>query len=508
MTNPLPAHESGGPPSAGFALVDRIEALRPIASQRLSLRLSSLLAVGGTLIAAVGLLAAAEELAGAGLVAFVALVITGGGIAGLVLFKWGPLATSGVTALLVGSLVLVGSVSDSSGALAVMVWCMVVAGLLALYALGPWAGHSALVVPALYTGWAAMVWITSQASDRPGSIIDQAIDAVLVTSMASLLVAMAYFVAGYLLDRKGWVGLATVFVGVGHLALWSVFFLIAAAAGLLVDDVVGGGGSVGPGLLIVGLFVVLVGLLLMAYGAAAQRRFTAWSGAIVAPAGFVVMAVAVLPDGTGAAFGSIVFALVGGGVVVAAWFLARVLDEPDERDPAPSFSEVNLPATFAAIASGVSSAAATSGSHHGGGDAPAPGGGPPAGAPYGAPPHGAPGHPPQPFAPPDYGQVPTAPTAGHGAAPAAGGGLPPITLNPAPAAAPAVPPHMPTVPPATEPPAPGPSSAPEGWWQADATGADATTPVPAPAADDTSEIPPGWWQASDGNWYPPELHPG
>jgi dipeptide/tripeptide permease len=70
----------------------------------------------------------------------------------------------------------------------------------------------------------------------------------------------------------------------------------------------------------------------LAVGAAGARRFTAWFGAALVAQGVVVLVGEALGDGASTLVASMVFLLVGIGVVCIAHLLATFLAEPDEED--------------------------------------------------------------------------------------------------------------------------------------------------------------------------------
>ncbi|MGH9185253.1 MAG: hypothetical protein ACRD0U_05495, partial [Acidimicrobiales bacterium] len=138
----------------------------------------------------------------------------------------------------------------------------------------------------------------------------------------SLLFGAGYYAAAIVLDRLDRHGVALPFVITG---------LIATGAGVagLADDLTNYG---------TGILLMILGVVLGGYGAAAGRRFT--TGVWAAGFGLGVLliigeAVASGDDPSFTAFG-VVTMIVGAGLVAAAHFLAPVVGEPGELEPGPS----------------------------------------------------------------------------------------------------------------------------------------------------------------------------
>ena len=131
-------------------------------------------------------------------------------------------------------------------------------------------------------------------------------------------VALLYLGVAYVLERAERRGMATPFVFVGLVAL-------VVGVGLFADDLEE------PG---TGLVAVLLGVLVVWFGALTARRATSWVGAAAVWLGVVLLIDDVLGDSsTGAGVGAMVAGLA---VVLFAHLLSTAWHEPDETVPGPS----------------------------------------------------------------------------------------------------------------------------------------------------------------------------
>lgn len=132
-----------------------------------------------------------------------------------------------------------------------------------------------------------------------------------------MVLGIAYLVVGGVLDQRRLSGAATPFVAVGAISAIS-----------------GGIGLASPeGGLATGVVAVLIGAAVGLIGAAGpQRRATTWLGVLTVFGGLVAILVDIAPSseaGVGAI--ALAFAL---GLGALAWWLAPVLREPDDGEPA------------------------------------------------------------------------------------------------------------------------------------------------------------------------------
>ena len=133
-----------------------------------------------------------------------------------------------------------------------------------------------------------------------------------------MLLGIAFLVVGGLLDRRRLAGAATPFLAVGAFAAVVGGVTLGASESTLVG----------------GIVAVLIGAAVGITGAAGHvRRGTTWFGVLVVFGGLVAILVDVAPDeeaGLGAI--ALLIAVVCGAL---AWWLARVLGEPDDGDDRP-----------------------------------------------------------------------------------------------------------------------------------------------------------------------------
>ena len=127
---------------------------------------------------------------------------------------------------------------------------------------------------------------------------------------------LVYVLASHVLTRRGYDGTASPLGAVGGV-------LLAVAVAFLTDDLQ----EIGSGLVL-----VVLGLGVLAVGAAGARRFTAWFGAALVAQGVLVLVGEALGDGASTLVTSTVFLLTGIGVVCIAHLVATFLAEPDEEE--------------------------------------------------------------------------------------------------------------------------------------------------------------------------------
>ncbi|HEX4905885.1 MAG TPA: hypothetical protein VFU93_10560 [Acidimicrobiales bacterium] len=127
---------------------------------------------------------------------------------------------------------------------------------------------------------------------------------------------LVYVLASHVLTRRGYDGTASPLGAVGGV-------LLAVAVAFLTDDL----REIGSGIVL-----VVLGLGVLAVGAAGARRFTTWFGAALVAQGVLVLVGEALGDGASTLVTSTVFLLTGIGVVCIAHLVATFLAEPDEED--------------------------------------------------------------------------------------------------------------------------------------------------------------------------------
>ena len=133
---------------------------------------------------------------------------------------------------------------------------------------------------------------------------------------------LLYVLGSHVLTRRGYDGAASPLGAVGGV-------LLAVAVAFLAEDLK----DVGSGIVL-----VVLGLGVLAVGAAGARRFTTWFGAALVAQGVLVLVGEALGDDVSTLVASLVFLLVGIGVVCIAHLLATFLAEPDEEDDVRSFA--------------------------------------------------------------------------------------------------------------------------------------------------------------------------
>jgi hypothetical protein len=260
-----------------------------------------------------------------------ALILVAIGYALVVLARTGPLVTAGVAATALGIPVAMQFATlDLSGGQAgntdAIVWVSVIAYLISYFFVRGARGHT------FYLGLSALlVWEYAVAKAGPDTqaITSAAVGSVTGNATAvpsldtetiaavSLIFAIAYYLTAWYLDRTGRRGMALPFVVVGIPAM-------LVGIGALAPDTKQLG---------TGIILLLVGIVLSRYGAAYERRFTAWFWALVSAGGAVTILAKFATAGTSVGIGMIVL-----GVVFAAvgWFAAKALNEPDDMATAPS----------------------------------------------------------------------------------------------------------------------------------------------------------------------------
>ena len=127
---------------------------------------------------------------------------------------------------------------------------------------------------------------------------------------------LLYVLASHVLTRRGYDGSASPLGAVGGV-------LLAVGVAFLADDLQ----EIGSGIVL-----VVLGLAVLAVGAAGARRFTAWFGAALVGQGVLTLVSEAIGDGASTLVTSLVFLLVGIGVVCVAHLVATFLAEPDEED--------------------------------------------------------------------------------------------------------------------------------------------------------------------------------
>lgn len=139
-------------------------------------------------------------------------------------------------------------------------------------------------------------------------------------AVISLVLAVAFLAAAFLLDRRGKDGAATPFTVAG---------ILIAPVGLLflADDL----GELGTGLAFTGL-----GLAFATGGAIAGRRWTTWFGGVLIVQGLAVVGAEIVGDDASATTVGLVLMALGLVAVAAGWIVTGLLGEPDETVAGPS----------------------------------------------------------------------------------------------------------------------------------------------------------------------------
>jgi hypothetical protein len=248
----------------------------------------------------------------------------------------GPLRSACVTALvltvpLLWTFALVGGGDGGQGE-ARGILLLTLACYTALYVLTWTKGRAVFLAGALIV---LMVWIASEvagggSSAAPfGGSLDQESsvfgvtpgvetdDSDTTTSAVIMLLGIAYLVVGGVLDQRRLSGAATPFIAVGSVS--------AIIGGIALASPESGFAA--------GVTAVLIGAAVGIVGAAGpQRRATTWIGVLTVFGGMVAILVDIAPSseaGVGAI--ALAFAL---GLGALAWWLAPVLNEPDDGAPA------------------------------------------------------------------------------------------------------------------------------------------------------------------------------
>jgi hypothetical protein len=264
--------------------------------------------------------------------AVLALVVVAIGYALAIATQRGALATAGVAASALAVPVAIEfltlDVTGTSGSVVntdAVVWGSIVVWTVSYLWVRGAQGHSFYLALTLYALW---LYITDKSAPRAlpnavsfgsstfsggsddlgGSSIDFG-----TLAGVSLTIGLIYYAAAWGLDRSGRRGAGVSFVLVGF---------VAVALGLL---------ALAPDLKQVGTGVVLVivGVLLSAYGARYGRRFTTWIWAAGSALGGALIMIKLVADQGGPAIG-ISLVVLGGIFITGGALVARALHEPDD----------------------------------------------------------------------------------------------------------------------------------------------------------------------------------
>jgi hypothetical protein len=335
---------------AGTGLLDR---LGPRTARRPSPRVGvTMAATGSALVVAAALIESGSRLAESGSGSpnrwpglVLSSAVLAAGVAVLVRFRRGPMATAGVAATALATPILLffltvdfnrisGSSVDTILALSTATWA-------GSYLVGPARGHGFYLGAALIGAWLFAIEETGgiarvpfavpfalfgSVSVEPSSSITPSttfLPSVVTPSTTnigttSVLFAVAYLVATWLLDRRGRSGMATPFVVAGLLSLFSGIALLEGELK-----------QAGTGLALIG-----AGLAVAVLGATAERRATTWVGGCALFFGVLLLAGKIA--GSSVHVLSVLVAVLGLGVVAAAHRIHLSLGEPDETAPGPS----------------------------------------------------------------------------------------------------------------------------------------------------------------------------
>lgn len=264
----------------------------------------------------------------AGVVVLV-LIAVGYGIA--IVRRHGPLVSAAVTVTAIGVPVMMSLFTGdpgtgSLGNLDAVFWVSIGAYLLSYFFVPGARGHTVYIGLAAVQLWSYVLVKAEpnlgQAFGRrvlagvpsiPGLVAPpNRVDLSTIAGI-SLAFGIGYLLIAWGLDRSGRHGLATAFALVGLLVL-----LTGIAA--LAPDIK----QVGSG-----LFLVVVGAIVAAYGARYDRRFTTWTAALATGLGAVLVLAKIVQRSSGAVAG--IWVMVLGVIIVAAGALLRVaLREPDD----------------------------------------------------------------------------------------------------------------------------------------------------------------------------------
>jgi hypothetical protein len=322
VTEPMP----GNAP----ALLDRLgERARRRAAPRLGIALAgagSALVVVGMLVLSGYELGVDSELAGGGGSGRVPGIVLSIGVVafGYVLLaanRTGPLAAAGVAASALATPAAVFFLTFDEGApgtpVSVDAILLVSTGVWAFsYLAGPGRGHAFYLGSALIGLW---YFVTEQVepvlseSAFFGFALRSDGDSRLSTiGMVALLFGMAYLLAAWAADRRGFAGTATPLVAAGNLAL-------ASGVVALSPDLEAAG---------TGMVAIAFGIVLAAFGARTGRRLTTWLGAGGVFAGVALVLGDVIGDEARPL--GVCLMLAGVAVVTAAHMASRALAEAPE----------------------------------------------------------------------------------------------------------------------------------------------------------------------------------
>jgi hypothetical protein len=135
-----------------------------------------------------------------------------------------------------------------------------------------------------------------------------------------LVLALLYLVAAFLLGRRDRDGMATPFVLAG---------IIIAPIGLFaLADTMGNLGT--------GVAFTFLGLAFAAGGALTGRRWTTWFGGVLVVQGMSVIVIEAVGDDATPTTGGLALMGAGALVIVVAWVVGALLNEPLETHPGPS----------------------------------------------------------------------------------------------------------------------------------------------------------------------------
>jgi hypothetical protein len=264
--------------------------------------------------------------------AVLALIVVAGGYALAIATQRGALATAGVAASALGVPValefLTLDFTGTSGSVVntdAVVWGSIVVWTISYLWVRGARGHSFYLALTLYALW---LYISDKSAPRAlssgvsfgSSTIGGGSDDLGGSSIdfgtlagVSLTIGLIYYAAAWGLDRSGRRGAGVSFVLVGF---------VAVALGIL---------ALAPDLEQVGTGIVLlvVGVVLSAYGARYGRRFTTWIWAAGSALGGVLIMIKLVADQGGPTIG-ISLVVLGGIFIAGGALVARALHEPDD----------------------------------------------------------------------------------------------------------------------------------------------------------------------------------
>jgi hypothetical protein len=255
-----------------------------------------------------------------------ALIVVVIGYALVVIARTGPLVTAGVAATALGIPLAIefASLDLTSGDplnIDAVVWVSVIAYLISYLFVRGARGHTFYLALALSQLWGYGVSKAGPSTNSIGSSVvggvtgssNSVVPSVDNDSIAavSLIFAVAYFLIGWSLDRRGRHGVALPFVVVGIPAM-------LLGIGALAPDTK----QIGTGIIL-----LIVGLVLCCYGGRFDRRFTAWFWGLVAAAGAVTIASKFATQGVSVGITMIVLGVL---FAVGGFFAAKAIHEPDD----------------------------------------------------------------------------------------------------------------------------------------------------------------------------------